>query len=341
MDKFANKPDYHGDVETSLNGLLIGLSTFLFGLRIFVRTSMTKSPGLDDGIAAIAYLLLVTQSTMDIHAVSFGSGVHLAVLPEDLLFKFYKSLGVQTLIYFWAVAMVRLAILAFLPRLARDKSTIWVSWTIAAIILAQTITAFVYRLAECIPVPDSFKPPGTLGLHCVGHDADSKMMLGHGIVGILIDVILLFLPIWVICTRMMWSKKKIQIILVLSVGVFAVATGIIRVVLMTTLDFSTDVTFKMPFLGIWTNLEGHIGFWCCCFPALQPILRLMPCRLRRLTMLDSNDNLTRHGCVRENSHNETKREHRRSGESSEIDSENRRGVVSLEMEEGTPSFARS
>lgn len=30
---------------------------------------------------------------------------------------------------------------------------------------------------------------------------------------------------------------------------------------------------------MWTNLEGHIGLWCCCFPALSPLLRKAAQRL--------------------------------------------------------------
>lgn len=67
------------------------------------------------------------------------------------------------------------------------------------------------------------------------------MMVGHGITGIVVDAILLFLPIWVICTKIMWTKKTLQIVLVLSVGIFAVATGIIRVVLIKTKTFVPDV----------------------------------------------------------------------------------------------------
>ncbi|KAI0024294.1 hypothetical protein F4780DRAFT_655723 [Xylariomycetidae sp. FL0641] len=282
---FRGTPDYHGNIEISFNACLIGLSTVFYGLRMYTRVFMTKTLGLDDGVATIAYIMLVVQSALDINAVSYGSGAHLRLVPRPLLSMFFESLVIQTLIYFWAVGMVRFAILAFLPRLTIDKTIRRASSGVAFFILAQTLAATIYRVTECTPVRDIFKPPAMPGLRCVTPIAHNRMMVGHAAVGIVIDCTLLVLPIWVISSKMMWSSKTLQIILVLSVGLFAVATGVVRIVLMVTLDFASDITYQMATLGIWTDLEGHVGLWCGCFPALQPILRIVRYKLGLLSTL--------------------------------------------------------
>lgn len=59
-------------------------------------------------------------------------------------------------------------------------------------------------------------------------------------VGLVVDIALLVLPIYIICTKMIWSRKAIQVMLVLSVGVFVIVTGIVRLYMIVTLDFTID-----------------------------------------------------------------------------------------------------
>ncbi|XXH03842.1 hypothetical protein Hte_010248 [Hypoxylon texense] len=307
---FRGTPEYHGSIEVGLSSALIGISTIMCGLRVFIRLFITKSFGLDDILTVVSYLSLMVLSIMDIDAVELGSGTHIYDIPEDILRKFFELLAIQSILYFWAMALVRFSILAFIPRIVQDKTVSRVSWVVATIIGAQTISATVYRLLECKSFEDNFKSPATPGLRCVGLVAHNGMMMGHGVVGIVVDVILLLLPIWIICTKMMWSKKTLRIVLVLSIGIFAVATAIIRVVLLAVINLPADITWKMPFLTIWSGLEAHVGLWCCCFPALQPILRtIVPGKSRAVSTIYNNSVHTRYRPGTQDNRSSTRKDH--------------------------------
>ncbi len=66
------------------------------------------------------------------------------------------------------------------------------------------------------------------------------MIIGHTAIGIIVDVALFALPMWVINTKMMNSLKKAQVMLVFSVGIFVVITGVVHMYLLNTLLFLSD-----------------------------------------------------------------------------------------------------
>lgn len=73
-------------------------------------------------------------------------------------------------------------------------------------------------------------------------------MTTHAVIGIVSDLALMALPIWVIYTKMMFSRKMFQVLLVFSVGIFVVITGVVRLYYMKTLNFAIDSYVSGPFL---------------------------------------------------------------------------------------------
>ncbi|KAL5330388.1 hypothetical protein ACEPPN_003915 [Leptodophora sp. 'Broadleaf-Isolate-01'] len=110
-------------------------------------------------------------------------------------------------------------------------------------------------------------------------------MTTNAVFGIFTDCFLLGLPIWIISRNMIMSRKMMQVILIFCVGIFVVVAGVVRLFYMKTLSFASDPTFNMSTIGVWTDLEAHIGLWCGCFPALQPILRIVSFKLGLRTKL--------------------------------------------------------
>ncbi|KAH6681516.1 hypothetical protein B0J14DRAFT_576537 [Halenospora varia] len=286
---YWESPEYKGNAVRNLNSTLIGVTTVVIFLRLYTRGFMSKSLGLDDALAFVAYVLVTCQSAFDIQSVGFGSGAHIRYVPPQLIPHFFSNLVTNTLLYFIGTGLMRLSICAFLPRLAKDLSSPFFLrsvYAVAALAICQTIICFFYRLTECPHIPDIWKVPSP-DLNCKTSNQEQANMKAHAGITIIIDFALFALPIWVINAKMMKSSKKYQVMLVFSVGLFVVATGIVRMVYVCTLDFLADPTFEMSTIGFWTDLEGHAGLWVASFPSLQPMLRLVSYKLGLRSVLSS------------------------------------------------------
>jgi len=73
-------------------------------------------------------------------------------------------------------------------------------------------------------------PPYLPGLNCMDPAKVNAVLTAHSVLGIIIDASLMALPVWVVYTTMLSSRKSVQVALVFSVGVFVVITGIVRFV---------------------------------------------------------------------------------------------------------------
>ncbi|KAF5616218.1 integral membrane protein [Fusarium sp. NRRL 25303] len=190
-------------------------------------------------------------------------------------------LPINQILWFVSCGLVRLSVLAFLPRLNRDSRYVKCYWALGSII----IMILVFAYATTSDLFDASKPDR----HCISKHEENYMMFTHSIVGIIIDAALFGLPMWIIWGNMASHRQAIKVILVFSIGLLAVATGIVRFgIIITATDFSTDTTEKMTRVVPWTDLEIHIGLWCGSFPALQPILRQVSYRIGLCSNLHSN-----------------------------------------------------
>ncbi|KAH7132693.1 hypothetical protein EDB81DRAFT_805373 [Dactylonectria macrodidyma] len=283
-----------GPAIFKLNVCLIVLSSIVMIARLYARGFMTKALGVDDIAAVFGFGLAVALSCLEIIQVGNGSGSPMSTLSPEQLKAFFALLPVEEIVSFLAPCFIRLSILAFLPRLSRDRIFMRCVWVIGFIIVGIALAAVIFLLAECQPIGDLFdamKPDR----NCVSQEKEAHLMWAHAIVGIFIDAALFGLPIWVIRNKMTFGSKAIKVILVFCVGLFAIIMGILRLGFMVTTDFAVDTTYKMARVAPWVVLEIHVGLWCGSFPALQPLLRLVSYRLGLRSHLDSTNKPTTRG----------------------------------------------
>lgn len=99
-------------------------------------------------------------------------------------------------------------------------------------------------------------------------------MYVHSGVGIAIDIGLLITPLIILWRRLMFRKMKFRMLSIFSVGLFAVAAGITRLCIITSINMAVDTTWKTATAAMWTDLEVHAGLIVSCFPAIHPLVRM-------------------------------------------------------------------
>ncbi|KAH7061472.1 hypothetical protein B0J12DRAFT_296761 [Macrophomina phaseolina] len=257
--------------------LIIISSVFMVG-RIYVRFFMLRTPGWDDYFAIAAWICLSGQASIELVATYNGSGKNMALVPADQMHTYFTLLPSAQLLYFLGTGFVRLSILAFLPRLNKERLFMTWVYVVGAGILILTFGAFFVLLFECRPVKalwDKTMP----GAHCLAQSKEATLMYTHSGLSIFFDLVLLAMPMWVLHKKMIFSVRTIKVALVFAVGIFTIITGIVRLSTIVTINMAVNTTYNVTFAAVWTNLEGHTGLWVACFPALQPLARRLATRL--------------------------------------------------------------
>ncbi|CAG9978403.1 unnamed protein product [Clonostachys byssicola] len=257
MTNWRPPPDSPGYILERLNIALIVISSVTMIARMGTRVFILRSVGWDDWIACVAFVWLPIPTW------------HIQQLDD-----FFEFLPTFSLLFFVEIAMIRFSVIAFYMKLSTDRWYRWGLYALAFINLSVTMTVFFVYLTECDPIPDLWDVTAP-NRQCMPKPEERKLFWSHGIVGVILDLGLLVLPVTLICIVMKFSRKRAQVLLVICVGILALIAGIMRVTYHIMIDFSTDPTYKLYRVGMWVDLEGHLGLWTACFPALQPLFHLI------------------------------------------------------------------
>ncbi|VUC36621.1 unnamed protein product [Clonostachys rosea] len=264
--------DSSGFLLTRLNiGLIVITSVFII-TRLCTRIFMLRSLGWDDLLAVIAWIGVVSISSQGILAVNRGLGTHMDQIPPETLDELYKTLLTFQLVFFVSIGFVRFSVVASYLRLSHERWFRFGLYLLAFLTFTITTIAFFFFLTECKYIPDQWDIANP-NRQCVPKSEEAKMFYAHVFIIVAIDIGLLALPIWLVWSTMKFSGKRFQVILVFFVGVFAVITGIVHMILLVTTDFEVDTSYKLIFVCPWSSLQGHVGVWTSCFPAFQPLFR--------------------------------------------------------------------
>ncbi|KAI9658385.1 MAG: hypothetical protein M1821_002518 [Bathelium mastoideum] len=170
-----------------------------------------------------------------------------------------------------------MAVLLFYRRLF-GTSKMW--YIVFGFALAHGLENIIAWLPACRPVSyywRQYTDPTATG-SCINVPV---FYLINGIIGLTVDISILLTPIPTIWKLRMDTRQKVAVYGILLLGSFVCVTSIVRIVVMDRLVKSTDFTWAMCQLFIWSCVEPSIGTVCACLPTYAPLLRRWSAALKR------------------------------------------------------------
>ncbi|KAF4957645.1 hypothetical protein FSARC_11232 [Fusarium sarcochroum] len=246
---------------------------FVF-LRLYTRTFIVKSIGLDDHAYWLSGVLILLYTAFVSVSARYGFGQSMPgpdALPSEfddaaLAIK-YEMIGQTFAVIGMAVA--KLALGFFLLRIVVAG---WHKILISAVMISLSFVSILTDVMfwiQCRPVVKIFDPirvPGTCGIDV------TPFAITLGISCAIADFFFAIFPWFFIWRLKMKRKDKITIAGSMSLGIIAGICGIYRTYEVAT-GFTANYTFDTVPLIIWSSAEMAITLVCMGIPTLRPFWR--------------------------------------------------------------------
>ncbi|KAI0123714.1 hypothetical protein BJ170DRAFT_92455 [Xylariales sp. AK1849] len=282
---------YYGRVAHKLCWGLFAITTAVVALRFYSRlTSKRGRPthfgalGLDDGLTAFSWIvLLVTQIFITI-AAGYGLGRHYDELsPSDQINALKWSTIIDAVII-WAFSLPKLAIIALLRRILNyGLHTAVFFWGLAFVGQALIFSMSVFIFVQCNPTAKNWDKdiPGI----CLPTDVLIGIEYFVSSWSAFLDLFFAVYPVPFVMRLNMPMKTRIAVSSALSLGVFACIIQGYKLSILgpSFVETDKDPTFPLPYLNTLGMSEACMLLIAGSLPALGPLIRQAKYTLSRIT----------------------------------------------------------
>ncbi|OAL05468.1 hypothetical protein IQ06DRAFT_212384 [Phaeosphaeriaceae sp. SRC1lsM3a] len=275
IELFAGSPPAGLDLTESRTAsnnaigiVLFVLSLVFVALRLFVRLRMKREPlGLDDHLMFLGLALNAGNLACCIAGGYFGLGKHIWSLSEYQMRQITIITFAYVFIYAWSVCIIKISILALYRRIFGLS---WLGYCCVGITTGYLITNHVVLPLYTRPL--SFYWNQWYGAKGVILVDEAKFYLGVGVINLFGDICILAVPISSVIKLQMERTQKIAICLVFLLGSFVCFASLYRIITITHLVQTVDISWAKSDVFIWSSVEPSIGIICACLPTLRPLL---------------------------------------------------------------------
>ncbi|KAK0710821.1 hypothetical protein B0H67DRAFT_265765 [Lasiosphaeris hirsuta] len=258
---------------------LFTLAIIVYSIRIRTRMRPKYRLNAADYTITIAFLAEALSIALTIAAVANGFGRPAQHLSD----KEKEIIGITTFIVFivafWASSFSRISVACLLLQFTPYKVWRALLWTTIVLQVVLLISCDIVELVQCRPIRAIWADVDDA--ECL--PAESLWNSAYGMVafGMFSDALFAVQPMLIIWRLSRSPVEKVLISVLLSLGLLAVGTGVVKILTMKTYDNNSDnVMGDMMPLYLWTRIEETVLIIAACAPLLKsPIEGMLHRRL--------------------------------------------------------------
>lgn len=274
-DKFFENPPPGIDLSESRTAtnnaigiVLFVLSLVFVMLRLFTRLKVKREAlGLDDYLMFLGLALNAGNLACCIAGGFFGLGKHIWSLGPYEMRQITIITFAYVFIYAWSVCIIKFSILALYRRIFGMSL---LGWFCVALTTGYLITNHIVLPLYTRPLSYYWNQwYGASGEVLVN---EAKFYLGVGIINLFGDICILTVPVSSVLKLNMERTQKIAICLVFLLGSFVCFASLYRIITITRLVRTRDISWAKSDVFIWSSVEPSVGIISGCLPTLRPLM---------------------------------------------------------------------
>ncbi|KPM41712.1 hypothetical protein AK830_g4838 [Neonectria ditissima] len=254
--------------------VFLALGLLGFGLRVMARLCMgLQTWRADDWVMLLAVGMMVPLNALSvpISRVALGKDIW-NVEPDDITDFLYLFFW-DELLYLGALPVTKISILLLYLRIFPRRGFRIACWVLIGLNAAYFIAFELVSIFQCSPIEGAWKawdkefPAKCNNINLQGWAA--------AVLNIVLDVATLILPLVELIKLSLSLRKKIQIILMFSVGFFVTIVSIVRLRSLASYATTNNATQDYVEIGYWSTIEVPVGIICASMPAIRSLFSLV------------------------------------------------------------------
>ncbi|OJD34915.1 uncharacterized protein BKCO1_20000153 [Diplodia corticola] len=266
-----------GPMVVTISVVFAVITFIIMSLRLWARIYIVQRVGYDDILISIGALLAWAFVVVTILSVQHGLGSHYVdVEPRGIqnMITYSQIVWLSSIFYNACLGFIKTSVLALYMRLG-DRTLRRMAIIITCIVAAQASAHVIVCIFQCSPVSAAYDLAVTKK-KCIDINA---FYLANAAVNISTDVMTYTLPIKTVLHLQIPQNQKIGLGVMLSLGLFACISSIIRITYIPQMLTSADQTWAISGAMYWSVIETNVGIAAASIPSFKVIAKKYAPRL--------------------------------------------------------------